>query len=403
MDGAAGWIARSRVIVTVGTLTAAILVIGGQDDCFAATGSAAAMTVFSVTTMTMAVLVLAAAMAIGLGLSTTASLHRTMSVCVDDLRRRAAQVTLAAGRAWSAAPELSQDATAQAASIEGTLASIRQVAAVSHRNAESAAEAARLMTRVDRYAQVSNRDVNEMIDAMALVRESNHATSSILKTIEAIALQSHVVALNATVEAARAREAGAGFAVVADEVRTLARRVASAATDAGRLIEESIRTAQIGHDRVVKVSGSIARLTADLSKVKTIAGEVSHASRHQWQGIDQMTRDIRQTGQAAQATAATAEQSAAASMALNTQADTMMMVVGEIEALMRGASAWPTARLRGQTSAAGVSRGGHVIKMPTMPSTAGLAAKPASARAEAAVLLRHTGTFGASVCERTRR
>ena len=112
-----------------------------------------------------------------------------------------------------------------------------------------------------------------------------------------------------------------GFAVVADEVRNLAQRSAQAAKDTAALIEESIEKAQDGNaqgrSRWRRPSRASPRAS---TQVKGLVDEVSVASRQQAQGIDQVSQAIAQMEKVTQTTAATAEESAAASEELNAQA-----------------------------------------------------------------------------------
>lgn len=100
-----------------------------------------------------------------------------------------------------------------------------------------------------------NNEVNRMADAMTKIEESSSQISSIVKTVEDIAFQTNILALNASIEAARAGAAGQGFAVVAEEVRTLAEKSSSAVNNTSGLIAASMKAVDEGKqiaDRVMQ-------------------------------------------------------------------------------------------------------------------------------------------------------
>jgi len=100
------------------------------------------------------------------------------------------------------------------------------------------------------------------------------------------------------------------------------------------LIEGSITSANDGRERVSQMSTAIDAITQSAAKVRGLVDAVSVASREQSRGIDQVSHTIAQMEKGTQTTAATAEESAAASEELSGQAATAMEVVHQLATLV---------------------------------------------------------------------
>jgi methyl-accepting chemotaxis protein len=247
-------------------------------------------------------------------------------------------VVEASAQMSASAQSMSQGAAEQAASLEETSASMEEIAAMTRTNADNSQQAATLMAEAARVLDQSNQSLTDMVGAMTSIKESSNRVSKIIKTIDEIAFQTNILALNAAVEAARAGEAGMGFAVVADEVRNLAQRSAQAARDTTELIEGAIASSSEGSQRVSQAAESFAAITERVTAVKRLVDSVSVASGEQAHGIEQVLQGIRQMEKVTQTTAATAEESAAASEQLNAQAGVTMRLVERLETMVGHAS-----------------------------------------------------------------
>ncbi|HEY1758123.1 MAG TPA: methyl-accepting chemotaxis protein [Bryobacteraceae bacterium] len=267
-------------------------------------------------------------------------INNALTHAVSELSEGAEQVASAAGQVSGSSHSLAQDASQQAASLEETSASTEEMSSMTRKNSENSQQAAALMEAVSRKVGEANRTLADMTASMNEISASSGKISKIIKVIDEIAFQTNILALNAAVEAARAGEAGQGFAVVADEVRNLAQRSAQAARDTAALIEDSIQKSTVGSRRLGEVAASIQGITDGAGKVKILVDEVEASSKEQAQGIVQISKAVAHMDEATQRSAANAEESASASEQLSGQSQALMVVVGQLQAMVGSGSSY---------------------------------------------------------------
>ncbi|MCI9590493.1 MAG: HAMP domain-containing protein [Lachnospiraceae bacterium] len=242
----------------------------------------------------------------------------------------AEQVSNGAEQVANGAQALAQGSTEQASSVEELSSSINSISQQVNTNAEVARTASLKANEVGEGMQVSNKKMEEMMEAMTDISGSSREIGKIIKTIEDIAFQTNILALNAAVEAARAGAAGKGFAVVANEVRNLASKSAEASQNTSALIERSIKAVENGTRIADETAKSLLQAVEGAKEATRIINQISEASEHQAKAINQVTIGIEQISSVVQSNSATSEQSAAASEELSSQAQVLKRLVSTV-------------------------------------------------------------------------
>jgi len=292
-------------------------------------------------------------------------LGRSMQRMQDSLNEILTQVNVAVDQMASgsdqvstAAQSLSQGATEQASSLEEISASANEIHSQSKQNAENALTANQLAKQASQNAQLGNQQMKDLMALLEKMTKSSEETKTIVKTIDDIAFQVNLLALNANVEAARAGKYGKGFAVVAEEVRNLAVRSATAVNETTRMVEESIRNIQDVNTTALKTGDQLNGILGNANKVADFLEEIAASSQEQARAMGQINGGLDQIDQVTQSNTASAEESASASEELSGQAQQLKVMVSRFQL---SDSALQKAMARSQ------AMGGHRAPSPSKP------------------------------------
>ena len=144
------------------------------------------------------------------------------------------------------ASAMSASAEEQQSTIDDVVQEIAKISDQTEHSLKESKEAASSVKKSADMLRQNHEIMKGMADAMDEIKQSSEQIRSVVGAIEDIAFQTNILALNASIEAARAGAAGKGFAVVADEVRNLASKSSEAVESTRELIEKSIDSVERG-------------------------------------------------------------------------------------------------------------------------------------------------------------
>ncbi|MEI6209832.1 MAG: methyl-accepting chemotaxis protein [Desulfuromonadales bacterium] len=215
--------------------------------------------------------------------------------------------------------------------------------------ADRASQAAKKGAAVVDSTVVVMSQINARVQESALTVESlgqrSDQIGAIIGTIEDIADQTNLLALNAAIEAARAGEQGRGFAVVADEVRALAERTTRATKEIGEMIkaiqketkgavtamEQGVREVEAGTAEAARSGEALRDILLQVNDVTMQVNQIATAAEEQTATTSEISSNMQQITDVVRQTAQGAAESATAAAQLNGNAEELQRLVRQFK------------------------------------------------------------------------
>ena len=242
----------------------------------------------------------------------------------------------AASEIVASTSQLAASASQSAAAVSETTTTVeevRQTAQLASQKAKLVADSAQRAAQSSQSGRKSTEDVaagmeriSQQMDAIAAsmgrLSEQSQTIGQIIATVEDLATQSNLLAVNAAIEAAKAGEQGKGFAVVAQEVKSLAEQsrqatnqvrtilgdIQKATSAAVMATEQGSKAVEAGTRQSEVAGGAIQALAGSVNEATQAAVQIAASSQQQLVGVDQVAGAMESIKQASAQNVAGAKQ-----------------------------------------------------------------------------------------------
>jgi methyl-accepting chemotaxis protein len=258
-------------------------------------------------------LVIVSLLAIFAGMSIGMHLGRVIS---SQLRESIAQLSSSSAEILATATQVASGAAETAAAVSETTATVEEVKQTAQLASQKAKYVSDTAQKASTVSQAGRESVEEAILGMQRIQEQmesiagsivqlseqGQAIGEIIATVNDLAEQSNLLAVNAAIEATRAGEQGKSFGVVAQEIKSLAEQSRQATSQVRRILgdiqkatnaavlatEQGNKAVEAGVKQSNETSESIRLLSASINDAAQAATQISVSSQQQMIGMDQI-------------------------------------------------------------------------------------------------------------------
>jgi methyl-accepting chemotaxis protein len=287
--------------------------------------------------------------AAGLAIFLTRSLRRRIGSAVGDVKSSSTELQASANQQATGAKEQATAMNEITTTISELLATSRQISESAQRVAEIAEQTAgagrsgvQTIAKANESIADIRRQVDVIVEHMLELGEKSQQIGAVLDIVTELAEQTNILAINSTIEAAGAGEAGKRFSVVADEIRKLADRVADSTKEIRGLIDvvrsavnTTVMATEIGSKAVDAGGEQFADVANAFSEIDSLVATTTEAAREIELSTKQQTTAVEQVNAAiADVAQSTREAESSSTQTLQT-ASQLTLLSGDLARLVQ--------------------------------------------------------------------
>jgi len=284
----------------------------------------------TLTTIALSGTVIGIVLAVVFGIYFIRSITRPINHVIENLTQTAEQFAEAAGQIAQSSNHLAEGTSRQASAVEETYCVVEELKMSNATYTENIEKVKNLLPKSQTDGYAAFEMMKSARKAMKGIKQTSEETSKIVQTIEKIAFQTNLLALNASVEAARAGDAGGGFAVVSDDIRGLGARSTEAAKNSIALIEKTVNIAGSGNDFIDVSIKKFVDYGSSAANIAAFTADATGEAKKQMEGFDKINALISAISKSAQTNASGAEESSSVAEETTAQAMSVKSVVDEL-------------------------------------------------------------------------
>ncbi|MGN1188419.1 MAG: methyl-accepting chemotaxis protein, partial [Lachnospiraceae bacterium] len=252
-----------------------------------------------------------------------------MQRLIKEVQASAYSVGTGSGELAGAAESLANATVTQASSINQLVSNVEDMSECIVRNSENEEHVQERLQKLDALIINGNNQMQQLCDVVTQVESMSSDIQNIIGTIESIAFQINILALNASVEAARVGENGRGFAVVADEVGNLAAKTTEASKQTAELINDCLKKIENAMVCADSTSKCLKDIVENSEQISNAFKNISEDTKQQADKSSNIKQEISNISNAIQINSATAEETAASTQLLSEQAQNLSKLISK--------------------------------------------------------------------------